>query len=136
MPSRVSELTDYSTFRDDGTIGLSFSKRISGVRCVLEWVARRWITGRGEYLADSTMVTDLTALENADLSNADLSNLPRVLEAQARRVDFVRRTIVTYSFDGSGQLTINARIDVIGEGEYPLAAMIDQARLAFNFGAV
>ena len=135
MPQRVQDLTDFSTFGLDGSIGLYLNKPIRGVRVVLEHVARRWITSPDEHPADPTMILDLTTYINNDPTDSDLRKLPQRLDYQAARVQFVKRCRSSVRFV-SGALIVKGDVDVIDVGEFPLGVRIENARLLATFGAV
>jgi hypothetical protein len=135
LPNRLSDLEDVSTFAPNGTIGLRLNTRIRGVRVVLEQVVRRWITSPGEHPADPTMVLDLTTYINHDPSESDLRRLPALLSAQAAKVDFVRQCRTKVRFV-AGNLSVDAMVEIVEAGTFPLTVNIANARLIAGFGAV
>lgn len=88
---------DYSTFRANGTYGLTY-QHITGQRVPLEGVVRRWMTqpadpadptSTGDAAWDDTMGFDITRLQNAGHTSVDLARYAEMLRRQAMRVDFV-----------------------------------------------
>ena len=83
--------------------------RITGVRVVLEQVARRWMTAPGAHPADPTMTLDLKTFINHDPTESELRRLPQQLEYQAARVDFVKRCRAVVNFV-SGTLSVHGQV--------------------------
>lgn len=132
----LADLNDVSTFAADGTPGLQPGKRIRGVRVVLEWVARRWLSRVGSLAWDDTARIDVGDLRNADLAASQLGELPAILEGEARLVDFVRRCSVRVALDTAGVLRIGGSVEIYTAGTYPLAVSISQAKIALSFPEV
>ena len=125
-----------STFAADGSYGLQPGKRIRGVRCVLEWVARRWLSRTGSLAWDVTTAIDVADLENGDPGKTKLASLPALLERQAALVPFVRRCSAKVSLDSDGALTIVGGVDVFTSGVYPLIVKASKAGVALSFPKV
>jgi len=108
MASDIFFGSDYSTFRQDGTYGLTY-RRITGARVPMERVARRWLTAPGDLPWDPTGGFDVAALENGDLKPADFARLAQILATEAKKVDFVIDAAVVARLPGE-QLIIDGQI--------------------------
>jgi hypothetical protein len=129
----LSEVDDLSTFADDGTVGIRFTKKIRGVRCVLEWVARRWLSRPGSLVWALDTRINLADLINADPRAGSLKSIERVLEEEALRVAFVRRCQPRVTLDAAGVLSAVGGVEVYDSGVYPLIVTIDKAKAAVKF---
>ena len=132
----LADCNDVSTFGPDGMPGLQPGRRIRGVRCVLEWVARRLLSRPGALAWDVTTRVDVADLENADPTARFLAALPAIIEAEARLVPFVRRASAKVSLSSSGALTVTVGVDVITAGVYPLIVTAANGRVALSFPTV
>lgn len=110
--------SDYSTFRDDGTYGLTYV-RITGARVPLEGVARLWLTDRGSLFWAPTLGFNVARLENASQKRAVLAQYESFLVKAAREVDFVAAASVAITFSGT-TLTAAGRITLVDGVTYPL----------------
>lgn len=126
----IDELTDLSSFNPDGSFGMSF-REITGVRVVLEWVARSWLTPRGALVWDPNTGEDIRRMENADLSQTELGRWRRALIAQALAVAFVRGCDVVITIDpNTDNVTIAGALTITSVGTFPLIVRIDKANEA------
>ncbi len=132
----LSDCNDVSTFGPDGTPGLQPGKRIRGVRCVLEWVARRLLSRPGALAWDVTTRLDVADLENADPAPRYLAGLPAIIESEARLVPFVRRASAKVALDPGGRLTVTVGVDIATAGAYPLIVTASNGRVALSFPPV
>lgn len=110
--------SDYSTFRDDGTPGMTFRK-ITGPRVPLEGVVRAWLTDPGDLPWAKTFGFNVTRLQNSSHKGDALKLLARRLELVAKDVDFVQGATVTLKPVGDG-IEISGFIRLTGAGTYPL----------------
>lgn len=117
--------SDYSTFREDGTFGLTYV-RITGARVPLEGVARRWLTSQGDLPWAPNAGFNVARLENAGHNVKDLARYKGFLEKEARAVDFVYRASVTITYDGA-TLTIVGSIVLADFTTHPLLVTADAA---------
>lgn len=132
----LSDCNDVSTFGPDGAPGLQPGKRVRGVRCVLEWVARRLLSRAGALAWDVTTRVDVADLENGDPSPRFLASLPALIESEARLVPFVRRASAKVALDPAGRLTVTVGVDVASAGVYPLIVTAANGRVALSFPPV
>lgn len=124
--------SDYSTFRDDGTYGLTYV-RITGPRVPLEGVARLWLTDRGSLFWAPTLGFNVARLENASQKRAVLAQYESFLVKAAREVDFVARATVAITYAGTA-LTAIGRITLADGGTYPLlVTAADAAQVTVQF---
>ena len=119
---------DYSTFRPDGTWGMTFT-RIRGPRVPLEGVARRWLTAKGDLPWAPNAGFDVYRLLNASRKTFTLNQYQALLASEARQVDFVANAAVTITFDGF-TLTVSGLITLTTRGTYPLLVMAKDAGAA------
>lgn len=119
---------DYSTFRPDGSWGMTFV-RISGPRVPLEGVARRWLTAKGDLPWAPNAGFDVYRLLNASRKMFSLRQYEALLAAEARQVDFVANASVGIIFDGF-TLTVKGQISLTNHGTYPLLVTADSAGAA------
>lgn len=119
----IADLSDYSTFAPGAPMGLT-TQRITGARCCLEWVARRWLTPTGALFWAPSAGRDVRQLENAD--GVDLSELQAGLAHEARQVSHVLDAAVAVTVSGE-QVTIRGDITLDDLNTYPLAVSIGQA---------
>lgn len=116
--------SDYSTFRADGSYGLTY-QRITGPRVPLEGVARRWLTNPGGIAIDGSMWWEPNAgfnvgrLLNASANRNKLTTYRSFLVREARRVDFVVDASVQLSYDGS-TLSVFGLITLADNTTHPL----------------
>ena len=112
MASTLALESDYSTFRSDGTYGLTYT-RIYGARVPLEGVVRRWLVAPGELLGDpmAGLLTNVSRIRNANHSDRDLKVIQRSLENEARQVNYVTGASVAVTNKGLIQgVLVNGRI--------------------------
>ncbi len=110
--------SDYSTFRGDGTYGLTYV-RITGPRVPLEGVARLWLTSPGDLFWADDLGFNLLRLENAGKKASQIPQYQHFLRSVAKRVDFVLGADVTVSFAGNA-LSVSARITLADGTPHPL----------------
>lgn len=122
--------SDYSTFRANGTYGLTY-RRISGPRVPLEGVARRWINAPSDIPWDPTSGADIFGWENHDPTPAELTRLAQTLAAEARRVDFVIDAVVIVKLPGD-ELTAAGQILLADKTQHPLLLTASQAGVFFS----
>lgn len=130
-PVPITALRDTSTFREDGSPGLT-GRPIRGVRVVLEWCARALLTPPGSLpWAPGATSFDLAGLENADLTRTQLAQVRGLCDAAVRyggkpyvvgvrsRVEFV-----------PGSLAYRVGLVLQGAGVHPLMVHISEAGAA------
>lgn len=128
---------DYSTFRADGTYGLTY-KHITGPIVPLEGVVRRWMTqpaepndptSTGDAQWDDTMGFDITRLQNAGHGVVDLARYAEMLRRQALRVDFVvaARVSLTQSTLEDRTLLIDGVITLADRTKHQLLVSASEA---------
>ncbi len=122
--------SDYSTFKPDGTYGLTY-RRITGPRVPLEGVARRWLTAPGDIKWDPTGGFDVTTLENSDLSPQARNRTERRLKSEAKLVDFVVDAAVSLKLAGD-TLTIRGEILLADLTTHTLLLTASQAGIFFS----
>ena len=123
--ARVADLVDDSTFDAQGRYGLT-TRRITGVRVVLEWCARAIISPRGVLPWQRQKGEDIRDLENSDFRAAQIEARRQGYDAAIREVDFVR-SVSSRLFVREPLVRYEPRITIEGEGTYPLAVGIDRA---------
>jgi hypothetical protein len=123
--------SDYSTFRSDGSYGLTY-RRISGARVPLERVARRWLTIPGDLPWDRTAGVGIHRLLNADLTAARLAVLRNRLASEAALVDFVTVARVDCTIVGDS-LRADGLIALADGGSHPLLLTATEASVLFRF---
>ncbi len=121
----VSELSDDSTFDSSGRYGLT-TRRITGVRVILEWCARSIISPRGVLVWQRQKGEDIRDLENSDLRPAEIEARRQGFDAAIREVEFVRG-VASRLTAKEPTARYEARITIEGEGTYALAVGINQA---------
>ncbi len=125
--------SDYSTFRPDGTYGLTYV-RITGPRVPLEAVARRWLCDPGDLPADPNGGFNILRLENArNRTPQGLLTYQILLIREAKKVDFVLDAVVRISYVAS-VLSVNGKITLADFTDHPLlltAAQNTAARASF-----
>ena len=132
--ANVADCSDLSTFAADGTPGLQIGRRVTGVRCVLEWVARRVLSRLRGVVWDETTRINVGDLRNADPTPEALSALPGIIDAEAQTVEFVRRAGVRIApLDAAGRLRIGIAVEIATAGTYPLIVDITNAKVALKF---
>jgi hypothetical protein len=131
--AKISDLSDDSTFGDDGFYGLT-TRQITGVRVVLEWCARAILSPRGVLVWQRQKGEDVRDLENSDLRVAEIEARRQGYDAAIREVDFVR-SVASRLIVREPVVRYEARITVDGEGTFPLAVTLQQAGTAIaEFG--
>lgn len=122
--------SDYSTFRPNGTYGLTY-QRITGPRVPLEGVGRRWLTSPGDLKWDPTGGFDVAELENNDLSAQARDRIGRRLASEAKQVDFVIDAAVRLVLAGD-ELTIAGQILLADRTTHTLLLTASQAGIFFS----
>jgi hypothetical protein len=135
--AKIEDCSDLSTFAPDGTPGLQIGKRVTGVLCVLQWVARRWLSRVNGVVWDATTRINVGDLRNADPTQEQLDALGPLLENEAALVPFVRRATVRIArVSDGGDLRIGGAIELVTAGTYPLVVSISGAKVALQFPTV
>ncbi len=134
MPDlRLDELVETSTFRDDGTYGMT-GRIIRGARVVAEHVARAWLTDRGDLVHAPNVGINLQRLQNATAGPGDFKRWEGLLVAEARAVEFVFDAAVTLTHDGRN-LRVRGNLMLVDGLSYPLAVTLAEAGAALaTFG--
>ena len=117
--------SDYSTFRADGTYGLTYV-RITGARVPLEGVARAWLTSPGELPWAPAFGFNVTRLENASAKQRVLAQYQSFLVKAAKSVDFVVTADVRVTYQGT-TLTIVGAITLSDGSTHPLLVSAAEA---------
>ncbi len=117
--------SDYSSFRPDGTSGQTYN-RVYGPRVVLEGVARRWLTPRGDLLWAPNAGFSVAVLLNASRTMNGLNLYKSFLRGEALQVDFVRDATVALLYVGT-DLTISGQVTLTTGGTYPLLVAANAA---------
>ena len=105
--ARIFTGSDYSTFRPDGTYGLTYV-RIYGSRVPLEGVARRWLTTNGDLFWSPNAGFNVSRLENASATPQILKRYASFLVVQAKAVDFVYSATVSVTYVGTTLLVVGS----------------------------
>jgi len=124
-PASVFDLRDTSTFRADGSFGLT-GRIIQGPRVVLEWCARAILTPRDFLPWADHETEDIRELVNGDFTPTQLERRRTSYIAAMRGVDFVSAVKATLSVT-NGVAVFSAGISIVGAGFYPLAVNIKDA---------
>jgi hypothetical protein len=128
MAATLSCGSDYSTFRDDGSYGMTYRK-IYGPRVPLEGVARAWLTSPGQLFWAPTFGYNAGRLLNAGIPAQTLRRLEPLLRTAAKQVDFVYDAAVTVTYIGN-VLTVAGLITLADYGQHPLLLTASQAAAA------
>jgi len=135
----LADLVDVSTFRPDGTIGMTGAV-IRGARVVVEHVARAWFTTPGTLRHAEHVGFGLERLRNGTATKADIQRYRAWLTAEARAVDFVRDCVVALTTEpvGTGlyRVKIGGRLTLTDGTVYPLAVTLDEAATVVSLGGV
>jgi hypothetical protein len=127
--------SDYSTFRADGTYGMTY-RRISGPRVPLEGVVRRWLTNpadptdpstTGDAAWDPMMGIDISRFLNSAHTSRDLIIFASMMARQAELVDFVASASVRITEGTDQSLTIESQITLYDGTKHPLLVTASQA---------
>lgn len=130
----VFDLRDTSTFRADGSYGLT-GRKIQGPRVVLEKCARSILTPRDSLPWATSETDDIRELVNGDFSPTELERRRADYIAAMLGVDFVSAVRATLSVV-KGLAVLSAGVTVLGAGTFPLAVNIKDAGPALaSFGA-
>lgn len=129
----ISDLIDMSTFPDGAPMDLT-TVRITGVRVVLEWVVRRWLTMAGSLFWALNDGIDVRMLINSDHRLDRLAMVRATLEQEAREVSHVIDARVELRVSGE-DILIRGVVTLDDSREYPLSVTIDKAGAAIaQFG--
>lgn len=125
----LAELIDISTFPPGGPMDLT-TIRIVGVRVVLEWVVRRWLTPSGTLAWAPNDGVDLRQLVNSDHRADELAIIRATLEQEAREVSHVVECKVELRVVGEGDVLVRGAVTLDDMREYPLSVTINLAGAA------
>ncbi len=129
----IADLIDMSTFPDGAPMDLT-TVRVTGVRVVLEWVARRWLTMAGTLFWAPNDGVDVRMLVNSDHRPDRMAMLRATLEQEAREVSHVVDCQVDIRTAGE-EVLIRGVVTLDDTREYSLSVSIDKAGAAIaQFG--
>lgn len=121
---------DYSTFRADGSYGLTYV-RITGARVPLEGVARAWLTEPGSLFWAPNFGFGLSRLQNAAHREDVLGLFKSFLVRSAKGIDFVMRADVEIAYAyADATLTVAGRITLADFTTHPLLVSASDAAAA------